>query len=215
MATSGYKTLLVEGSDDCHAIVNLMSAYIPWGRTESEWPVKVKRCGSVDTLLDKHSIPLELKSNEARILGVVIDSNDEFEARWGKIRARCVSVFPNCPPQLPESGLVISNIEGQRFGAWVMPDNTSRGMLETFLLHLVPPEQAGLRQYADAAVSQAQARGAPFRDAHREKALIHTWLAWHDPPGRPFGQALAAKALDPGSINARPFVDWFRELFKI
>ncbi len=215
MATFGYKTLLVEGSDDCHAIARLMSAHMPWGKIEAEWPVKIKRCGSVDTLLDEHSIPLELKSNEARTLGVVIDSNDEFGARWEKIRARCVATFPDCPAQLPGNGLVISNTEGRRFGTWIMPDNTSRGMLETFLLHLVPPEQAGLRQHADAAVSQAKERGAPFRDSHREKAMIHTWLAWQDPPGRPFGIALAARALDPGSVSARPFVEWFRELFEI
>lgn len=215
MGTRVEKTLLVEGRDDKHSIVSLMSTFIAWGNKEAEWPVKIKPYDGVEALLDKHAISVELKSSEARILGVVVDANDDFDSRWGQLRNRCLDAFPALPLDMPSEGLVASNIEGCRFGAWIMPDNRSRGMLETFLMHLVPSEQHDSQEYARRVVGHAKRKGATFRDAQRDKAMIHTWLAWQNPPGRPFGVALASRILDPNSSVAGPFVSWFRRLFEL
>jgi len=209
------KTLLVESRDDFAAIRRLMSTYVPWGEKEADWPVKIQEAGSVEKLLDEGSIPVLLKSNESRTLGVVLDANDKLETRWSQIRTRCVAVFPNCPGRCPREGLVLANQENRRFGVWIMPDNESHGMLETFLMHLVPPPLVPLRTFAETAVNEARSRGAQFREPHRDKAVIHTWLAWQDPPGRPFGVALANRILDPDSSVAGPFVSWFRGLFEL
>jgi hypothetical protein len=94
-----------------------------------------------------------------------------------------------------------------------MPDNRSAGMMETFLRHLIKPEDEPLWIHAQAAFAQAKAIGAHCRDVHADKAHIHTWLAWQDPPGQAFGIALVKNILDARSATAMPFVDWFRRLY--
>ena len=36
---------------------------------------------------------------------------------------------------------------------------------------------------------------------HRQKAFVHTWLAWQENPGMPMGQEIAAKALSHDSAS--------------
>lgn len=71
----------------------------------------------------------------------------------------------------------MSNPEGKTLGIWLMPDNRSRGMLETFLAYLVPGGGSDLWTHACEAVAEAYGRGAPCREVHHDKARIHTWLA--------------------------------------
>ncbi len=97
-----------------------------------------------------------------------------------------------------------------------LPDNSQRGMLETFLLSLRPQSSDGtLWGWADEVVEQAQNRGAPFRSSHRDKARCHTFLAWQDPPGRQLHQALKERLLDPRAEGGRAFVAWFRRLYGV
>lgn len=96
-----------------------------------------------------------------------------------------------------------------------MPDNQSRGMIETFLRFLVPTASADLWSYALEAMLAARSRGATWRDGHADKAAMHTWLAWQDPPGQSFGNALLTKCLDPNSKLAAAFVQWFRRLYNV
>lgn len=205
--------LLVEGKDDLHAIAELMGARVPWGNRPAEWPVHIKDYDGIENLLS--GIPLQLKSSESEILGIVVDANHEFDARWARIRDRCSSAFPEIPEALPDDGLVLSNAEGRRLGVWIMPDNRSRGMLETFLAQLVPDPGNPSWRYAQYVVGEAKKKGASFEARHRDKAMIHTWLAWQDPPGRPFGTALTCKVLDPTSSGASRFVEWFKRLYRL
>jgi hypothetical protein len=96
-----------------------------------------------------------------------------------------------------------------------MPDNRLRGMLETFLAYLVPDTSQPLWQQAVKAFEEAQRLGAPCKVAHTDKAKIHTWLAWQDPPGRQLHNAVMERILDPTSPYARGFVNWFRLLYNI
>jgi hypothetical protein len=102
-----------------------------------------------------------------------------------------------------------------RVGVWIMPDNSSSGMLETFLGYLVPNAQDELYVAAQRAVADARSLGAPCIEAHVSKANIYTWLAWQDPPGRQLHQAVMEQILNPSSPYAQPFVSWFRELYKL
>ena len=44
---------------------------------------------------------------------------------------------------------------------------------------------------------------------------MDTWLAWQEVPGRPIGQAIAKKYLDPEASYAQLFIQWIREVFEI
>ena len=57
--------------------------------------------------------------------------------------------------------------------------------------------------------------GAPFLPNHRDKALIHTWLAWQDEPGRQLHDAVKHAMLDPTLPYAAPFLAWFKELYEL
>ena len=207
--------LLSEGKDDVYAIAGLMANHVHWGSSEDEWPVKLEAAGSDTELLNAAYISSSFKRSGLEALGVLLDANDNFESRWASIRNVCAGFLPEVPDQLPEDGLVVHGDQGKRFGVWIMPDNRSSGMLETFLNCLVPADGQELCDHARNSADKARELGAPFKSAHEDKALIHTWLAWQDPPGRPFGEALKAKCLDPHSPTAAPFVEWFIKLFEL
>ena len=57
--------------------------------------------------------------------------------------------------------------------------------------------------------------GTPFKDVHRTKAEIHTWLAWQDPTDLRLHEAVKHTVLDPARLESRPFVDWFKRLFGV
>ncbi len=97
----------------------------------------------------------------------------------------------------------------------MMPDNQDRGMLETFLKFLLPNEDEGLWQLTEQACQQAIENGAPFKGYHTDKAKIHTWLAWQNPPGRQLHNAIMEQILNPTSPEAAPFVKWFTDLFEV
>ncbi len=42
---------------------------------------------------------------------------------------------------------------------------------------------------------------------------MHTWLAWQNKPGRPFGTAITARYLDADVPEATAFVAWLEKLF--
>ena len=95
-----------------------------------------------------------------------------------------------------------------------MPDNQFSGMLEDFLVQLIPDDTRDLFRLAKNCVGEAKRNGAPFGNAHRTKAEIHTWLAWQDEPGKQLHQAVHHRVLGPEKPESRPFVNWFRSLFR-
>jgi hypothetical protein len=99
-----------------------------------------------------------------------------------------------------------------QIGIWLMPDNQRPGALEDFLGKLVPTEDATW-SYADEAVQKARGLGAPCLAKDHGKSLLHTWLAWQEEPGLPFGAAMKAEVLRKDAGEALRFVGWFRRLF--
>lgn len=64
------------------------------------------------------------------------------------------------------------------------------------------------------AVKAEMAESSRFKDAHLDKARIHSYLAWNDPPGIPLGQAVLKRTLDPESKQASIFLRWIRDVFE-
>ena len=213
MARLHTKFLLTEGKDDVYAIASLMSNHVEWGSNDNEWPVKIESAGSVGELLDDAYISAWLKTSGLEALGILLDANDSFEGRWERIQQLFRPAFPGIPDTMESEGMITDSDSGLRLGVWIMPDNRSRGMLETFLAYLVPNDSEAVWQEAISATGRAQGAGAPFKEIHADKARIHTWLAWQDPPGRPFGEALKNTCLDPSVPQAAAFAQWFITLY--
>ncbi|PPQ26751.1 DUF3226 domain-containing protein [Rhodopila globiformis] len=215
MSSVKSKQLLVEGQDDKFAVVGLMEHYIPWPDKRDDAPVFVDAVGSVTEILSATYLRTKLKESSLQILGIMLDADDAPASRWESFRAICRPMFPTFPAELPPGGLIIENAGGIRLGFWLMPDCSSSGMLESFLRHLVPVPAEPLWQHARTSFDAARSLGAACRVVHSDKARVHTWLAWQDPPGESLGRALTRKTLDPKAPAAAAFVSWFKRLYRL
>ena len=99
-------------------------------------------------------------------------------------------------------------------GIWLMPNNTLAGMLEDFVSFLVRPDDA-LWPFAGESVQQVMALERRFPEQHVMKSRIHTWLAWQEEPGSPFGLAITRRYLDADALHAQQLIAWIRLLFDL
>ena len=209
------RKLLVEGETDKSVIPYLMEANgVAWPDPPAS-PVFIEPYGSVDEILKPEVIALEIGASGLEALGVVVDANGAAGARWDDVRTWCSSEFADLPEQIPAAGLELVHSSGPRFGVWIMPDNQLTGMLEDFLVRLIPDDSRPLYDLATKSVADAKRNGAPFRDVHVRKAEIHTWLAWQDPPNLRLHEAVEHTVLDPARAESRTFANWFRSLFRV
>jgi Protein of unknown function (DUF3226) len=208
------RRLLVEGDEDKRVVPELVEARgIPWGENRNKAIVDIGTYDGIDRLTSQ-LIAAELKASGLKALGLLVDANGEPERRWQALRGRCLPSIDDLPSTLPEHGLIHRSASGIAFGIWMMPDNRQRGMLETFLAYLVPPGTAeDLWRWTDELCEEARQREAPFKDAHRDKARLHAWLAFQDPPGRSLHHAIFKHILAPDHPKGDAFFDWFVELF--
>ena len=207
MATK--KTLLVEGNDDEHVLKAVC------GKRNGPHLDEIKAHGGVDRLLE--SLPVRLKASvDGEIVGVVIDADADLNARWKSLQDRLNQVGYRDVPEGPSpEGTIIDPPIGTllpRVGIWIMPDNQSKGILEDFLRFLVLAESVLFRhvQSSVAAIPEGEQR---FSQLAEPKALIHTWLAWQEEPGRPMGMAITARFLDPDVTQVDVLVSWLDRLY--
>ena len=96
-----------------------------------------------------------------------------------------------------------------------MPDNRSRGMLETFLSLLLIPERLPLWDFARESCDRASGIAGSYTAAHRDKAHVHTYLAWVEPPGLSLPYSILRRAFDARLPLAESFARWFMDLYQI
>lgn len=200
----GLRVLLVEGQDDLHVLWALFQAHsVP--ETFS-----VVKADGIEPLLE--SVPVRLKASNLERFGVVLDADEDSQARWEQLRGRLIlsgcKEFPEAPKP---GGTVVQMEDGPRVGAWLMPDNKLPGMLESFLAFLVPgPDK--LLPRIDRFLDSIPMEDRRCPTARLPKARIHAWLAIQEEPGKPLGQAITAKYLDARQEVVVPFLDWIRAL---
>lgn len=205
----GKRTLLVEGPDDEHVLKHLC------GTRDVGLLDNVTAYGGADQLLESFPVRLKL-SEEGDIIGLVIDADADLTSRWQAIRDRLILAGYQIVPVEPvAAGTILDPPSATllpRVGVWIMPDNQTKGILEDFLLFLVPPA-SWLFEHAKSSVAAIPADERRFSQLAEPKAIIHTWLAWQEEPGRPLGTAITARYLDPGLPGADVLVTWLKRLF--
>lgn len=202
--------LFVEGVNDFHVISSLCLYH------KVKENFNVRSCGSVGKVVGQFKLALTNPSVYQRI-GIVIDADTDVGKRWKQLVAILKeSGKYDCDElSLPSAGLVLHPLDNYDavVGIWVMPNNELQGMLEDFLLSLVPAEDV-LIQKAETVLSELEAEGIQhYKKVHRSKAKIHTFLAWQDEPGKPMGQSITARLLNPNAKQAKTFVDWLNKLY--
>ncbi|HEY9800680.1 MAG TPA: DUF3226 domain-containing protein, partial [Leptolyngbyaceae cyanobacterium] len=207
--------LLVEGKDDLRVIPELIEKNgIVWVNNKKEPIVSIEDYGGYSNL-NSDLILTELQASGLTHLGLMVDADDDPQARWQSIRDACSGSIADIPQEIPATGLIHTTNTGINFGVWMMPDNLMQGMLETFLAYMIPDESELLWTYAQEVVAEAKIKGAPFIDARTDKAKIYTWLAWQKEPGRQLHDAIKYKILNPQHSKAQVFVNWFKTLYDL
>ncbi len=201
------KILLVEGKDDKHVIINLCAE-----RCVPDFTIQAME--GIERLLT--SFPTQLEGSDIGVLGVVVDADTDLSARWHSLRDRLVEKgYQHVPDEPDPTGAILCPPRDSllpRVGVWIMPDNQTNGTLEDFLRFLVP-DGSRLFEHVESSVDSIPADERRFKDAAKPKALIHTWLAWQEEPGKPLGQAITARYLDSGVSQVNTLVAWLNRLF--
>ncbi len=201
------KVLLVEGVNDCHVVMALCEAHnVPE-------TFGIFQCGS-DIGVLKRLNALIVRPNPPQVIGVMLDADTSLVSRWdsikGKLKNNNHKYTLSTTPDIGGT-IVDSDVDKPKLGFWLMPNNQDAGMLEDFCAELAEPTSLS---FARSCVEQADARKiTSFKDVHRSKAVIHTYLAWHDEPGSPLGRAITTQALRPHTEVAVSFTNWLIRLF--
>ncbi len=143
-------------------------------------------------------------------LGIVADmdsANDD--GRYSDLRRilRDAS-FGDIPEQMPADGLVVGDTPSGCLGVWLMPNNVSDGMTESFAAEMIA---ADCRIWAHA---QSVVAGIPNgawafdRKRHSDKAIFHTWMAWQADPGGSMGDGVIRRYLGVEGELAGRFCGW-------
>ncbi len=208
--------LHVEGKDDLYTLVELLIRHdVPYThKPRSPYLPEFETVGGVERLLSGIGAAVELSLG--RTVGFVIDADAPLIDRWRAVRDRLARVEVTSPETPPPEGFIgVSAKYKSTVGVWLMPDNRRDGTLEDFLRMLID-EGDSLIDYAKRTTTYArEKKGARFPPGQQDKAVIHTWLAWQETPGLPFGSAVAAHFFRHDSVAALGFVAWFKRLFAI
>ncbi len=202
------RVLMVEGGDDAHVVKHICGER-RLGKIETIHPY-----GGKDALLD--GIGVRLKESGIAVLGILLDADTDLQARWRSVVHRLQQAgYPHIPETPDPEGTVITapaNTLLPRVGIWLMPDNRVPGILEDFLRFLVP-ENDPLFAHVEQSLDTIPSDQRRFLDLKKTKAKMHTWLAWQEEPGKPFGQAITARYIDPDLPAANSFVRWLQRTF--
>jgi len=212
--------MLVEDEDLRGVVIGIMRHHLgfwPPKEREEEWPAYITVAGSADEVLKENGLIAQLQESSVKTLGIIVDANGNFAGRWQRISGFCNNQGAIVPNSCPNTGLIVPDILGTRFGAWIMPNNRDDGMLENFCQAMVPEaDNRILWDYAKNSANFARKDyGAPFIENHLHKAQMHTWLSWQDPPGERMGSAITKRILRAEMGWGVSFANWFRELYGI
>lgn len=197
--------LWVEGKNDQHVFYNLLKHHqIP------------EQFEIIDNILD--DLPVQLKASELQRLGIVVDADLDIKPRWDALSRILTGAGQVALPSTPDpAGTIVEVEQADRVltvGLWIMPDNQLPGLLEDFVSFLVPANDP-LWGRAEDCVRHIPEKQRRFRDQHRVKAYLHTWLAWQKEPGKPMGQAITARYLDANLPPAHQLMSWVKQLFEL
>jgi hypothetical protein len=228
------KILLVEGATEKWVIPELIEHNgIKWEQNKQRIVeieiLNSNRDRDISSLNNKQiidTITTYLKGSKLSALGLMLDNDYRPQDKWQSVKNICEKAIrkyyedqypdleiPQFPEQLEKDGLIIDLENNIKFGVWMMPDNETEGMLETFLAYLISADNNETWLYAQETAIQARKKGASYKEYHVDKAKIHTWLAWQDEPGRQLNQAIKYKILDPQHPKGQSFVNWFKKLY--
>ncbi|MBX3102495.1 MAG: hypothetical protein KF690_08310 [Bacteroidetes bacterium] len=206
--------LLVEGNSEKHVLYTICEKY------EIPEVFDVEVAGNNEKARSKFIA--EIAGSKYKKVGVVLDNEldqhvwDSFSTGLTRYAEFYEEPFPSSP--LGEALIIRSNRKNltyDDFGIWMMPDNHSKGTLENFLIQMKTGHDL-LLDFSEktlVALEEQKPRIHLYKPVHRNKALVHTYLAWQENPGSPYGLAFKQGAFDLNHHNVKALADWLHRLF--
>ena len=216
--TARDRILLVEGEAD-RAFFELICRNIGLGNTVTVAPPK-KLAGTHNSREGVFNhLPLLLKQlNDGTVtrLAVVVDADSPPNGGFAPTRDRVTGIVAPFGYGLPSNtrgGLCYTNSDGLAdFGLWIMPNNSSVGMLEDWIKQCARVAEKALLSHADGVVA-ALPDPPKFNPLHLSKAEVATWLAWQKRPGHGLYSALTDDLIDTQSPAYVQLAGWLKHLF--
>ena len=203
LSSTSLNVLLVEGINDKHVVLNLCQ------RCQINQNFTILDRDGIDQLIE--TVGAELNAPDRQTVGILVDANDDWEARWQSITSRLSHAGINAPQKPDPKGTIIDMPGKPRVGVWLMPDNRSNGELEDFICYMLPDNDPVWP------LSKRYIKDIPSteRKFNRNKALrakLYAWLATRENP-KQMGSAISAHDLSIDGNRCQKFMRWLMELF--
>jgi hypothetical protein len=112
-----------------------------------------------------------------------------------------------------EGGFLFCHADGfADVGLWVMPNNDADGMIEDWAEACVADWDKPILDYAYKVLKKVPGP-RKYKDIHKTKALIATWLSWQKIPGQGLHQGVRDGAIDLDKVLGRRLLEWLRRVF--
>ena len=196
------RVLLVEGPNDKHVVLRLCNFHEEMPKF---WILDKE---GIEVLLE--AIGSEVRAPGRKAVGILVDANDDLDARWNAVANRLREENIEVPNSPELTGTIIDS--NPRVGIWLMPNNTSPGELENFVSEMIPdddPVWPLSEDYIDGIPEKAR----KFTEKKILRAKIHAWLATREDP-RQMGVAIGARDLHVDGPLSTTFANWLRQLFE-
>ncbi len=209
--------LIVEGKNDAYVFGELLIKHnfiIAKGENGQRKEIVIKEQGGFENL--KKNLKTTIKSAD-NSLAIVVDADDQDIAhRWQSLTDRLRDAgyaAENIPVAPLAEGTMIEDEELPTIGIWIMPDNSSAGKIETFLKNIVADDKSDLWEFAGETIEKLPQ--TLFKDKDKEKAHVHTYLAWQKDPGISMRTAIQTKCFQYDKPEAKSFVEWIKKVFEL
>ena len=197
---------MVEGLSDYHFVRQFLD------QLDMELDFEVSdRAGSSGVL---GSIYAEVAAPHRDVVGILVDADDDLEARWREVADRLLGAGVSVPSSPDVDGTIIdATADRPRVGIWIMPDNRSPGELEDFVIDMIPNSDLVWPRsvnYIDGIpISERE-----FSEGKTDRAKLYAWLATRRQPPH-IGAAIGAGDFELDTSRCRVFIDWLERLFAI
>ena len=196
------RVLLVEGPNDKHVVLHLCNFHEEMPKF---WILDKE---GIEVLLE--AIGSEVRAPSRKAVGILVDANDDLDARWRAVANRLREENIEVPSNPELTGTIIDSTP--RVGIWLMPNNESPGELENFVSEMIPNDDPVWPLSADYIDGIPQA-DRKFTEKKILRAKLYAWLATREDP-RQMGAAIGARDLRVDGTLSTRLANWLRQLFE-
>lgn len=156
-----------------------------------------------------HDLLPQINDGTIEHLGIVVDADHSFNETLKEVS----DILNPIDYSYSSERRLFAHEDGlPDIGLWIMPNNQHNGMLEDWIKTCQHPNEKTLFQHVQQSIDTIP-NGAKFKELHRAKAEIATWLAWQKNPDHGLYYAVNPELLNTESESFQELKQWLQHLF--